>query len=138
MGVRSLWTNGKIQPINPTWGVEGFDPFVIGEIASHHIAAGKLGILVDLFHLSISPSQRLDKGLHMGNIKTVFFNSIAVVIFADFVVTRTMWYVNGDGIVRDDVLIGKEELKFSVEQVGITFEFYGGEINAGLLIRCPS
>jgi photosystem II CP47 chlorophyll apoprotein len=29
----------------PAWGVEGFDPFVPGGIASHHIAAGTLGIL---------------------------------------------------------------------------------------------
>ncbi|KAL3648389.1 hypothetical protein CASFOL_007813 [Castilleja foliolosa] len=30
---------GKVQPVNPSWGVEGFDPFVPGGIASHHIAA---------------------------------------------------------------------------------------------------
>jgi hypothetical protein len=29
---------GKVQPVNPAWGVEGFDPFVPGGIASHHIA----------------------------------------------------------------------------------------------------
>ncbi|MBA0568473.1 hypothetical protein Golob_005967, partial [Gossypium lobatum] len=27
----------KVQPVNPTWDVEGFDPFVQGGIASHHI-----------------------------------------------------------------------------------------------------
>ncbi|MBA0728974.1 hypothetical protein Golax_025412, partial [Gossypium laxum] len=27
----------KVQPVNPTWGMEGFDPFVLGGIASHHI-----------------------------------------------------------------------------------------------------
>ncbi|CAN1864684.1 Photosystem II CP47 reaction center protein, partial [Linum perenne] len=37
------------------WGVEGFDPFVPGGIASHHIAAGTLGILAGLFHLSVRP-----------------------------------------------------------------------------------
>ncbi|XP_042505363.1 uncharacterized protein LOC122081978 [Macadamia integrifolia] len=31
---------GKVQPVNPAWGMEGFDPFVLGGIASHHIAAG--------------------------------------------------------------------------------------------------
>ncbi|KAK1403481.1 hypothetical protein POM88_003086 [Heracleum sosnowskyi] len=30
---------GKVQSVNPAWGVEGFDPFVPGGIASHHIAA---------------------------------------------------------------------------------------------------
>ncbi|KAJ3676729.1 hypothetical protein LUZ61_021625 [Rhynchospora tenuis] len=30
---------GKVQAVNPAWGVDGFDPFVPGGIASHHIAA---------------------------------------------------------------------------------------------------
>ncbi|KAF0895023.1 hypothetical protein E2562_005010, partial [Oryza meyeriana var. granulata] len=30
---------GKVQAVNPAWGAEGFDPFVPGGIASHHIAA---------------------------------------------------------------------------------------------------
>ncbi|KAM0931964.1 Photosystem II CP47 reaction center protein [Dioscorea sansibarensis] len=64
---------GKVQSINPAWGVEGFDPFVPGGIASHHIAAGTLGILAGLFHLSVRPPQRLYKGL-------------------PFVVAGTMWY----------------------------------------------
>ncbi|PKA59505.1 Photosystem II CP47 chlorophyll apoprotein [Apostasia shenzhenica] len=42
---------GKVQSVNPAWGAEGFDPFVPGGIASHHIAAGTLGILAGLFHL---------------------------------------------------------------------------------------
>ncbi|KAB2005676.1 hypothetical protein ES319_D11G287300v1 [Gossypium barbadense] len=36
----SYGLTGKVQPVNPTWGVEGFDPFVSGGIASHHIATG--------------------------------------------------------------------------------------------------
>ncbi|KAL2925988.1 Photosystem II CP47 reaction center protein [Bienertia sinuspersici] len=83
---------GKVQPVSPAWGVEGFDPFVPGGIASHHIAAGTLGILAGLFHLSVRPPQRLYKGLRMGNIETVLSSSIAAVFFAAFVVARTMWY----------------------------------------------
>ncbi|KAF3654003.1 Photosystem II CP47 reaction center protein [Capsicum annuum] len=82
---------GKVQPVNPAWGVEGFDLFVLGEIASHHIAIGTLGILAGLFHLSVRPP-RLYKGLHMGNIETILSSSIAVVFFAAFVVARTMWF----------------------------------------------
>ncbi|KAJ6892974.1 hypothetical protein NC652_027085 [Populus alba x Populus x berolinensis] len=63
---------GKVQYVNPVWGVEGFDPFVPRGIASHHIAAGTLGILAGLFHLSV---QRLYKGLCMGNIETGRNNS---------------------------------------------------------------
>ncbi|XP_076951771.1 photosystem II CP47 reaction center protein-like [Bidens hawaiensis] len=232
---------GKVQSVNPSWGVEGFDPFVPGGIASHHIAAGTLGILAGLFHLSVRPPQRLYKGLRMGNIETVLSSSIAAVFFAAFVVAGTMWYgssttpielfgptryqwdqgyfqqeiyrrvsaglaenqslseawakipeklafydyignnpakgrlfragsmdngdgiavgwlghpifrdkegrelfvrrmptffetfpvvlVYGDGIVRADVPFRRAESKYSVEQVGVTVEFYGGELN---------
>nr|GEU74015.1 photosystem II CP47, chloroplastic [Tanacetum cinerariifolium] len=199
-----------VQSVNPSWGVEGFDPFVSGGIASHHIAAGTLGILAGLFHLSVRPPQRLYKGLRMGNIETVLSSSIATVFFTAFVVARTMcsiaavffaafvvagtmWYgsattpielfgptryqwdqgvgsmdnrdgiavlwlghhvfrdkegrelfvrrmptffetfpvvlVDGDGIVRADVPFRRAESKYSVEQVGVTIEFYGGELN---------
>ncbi|KAL5696972.1 hypothetical protein ACHQM5_031179 [Ranunculus cassubicifolius] len=200
---------GKVQSVNPAWGVEGFDPFVPGGIASHHIAAGTLGILAGLFHLR----------LRMGNIETVLSSSIAAVFFAAFVVAGTMWYgsattpielfgptryqwdqgyfqqeiyrrvevwskipeklafydyignnpakgglfragsmdngdgiavgwlghpifrdkegrelfvlvlVDGDGIVRADVPFRRAESKYSVEQVGVTVEFYGGELD---------
>uniref|UniRef100_A0A0D3BZ39 Photosystem II CP47 reaction center protein n=1 Tax=Brassica oleracea var. oleracea TaxID=109376 RepID=A0A0D3BZ39_BRAOL len=171
---------GKVQPVNPAWGVEGFDPFVPGGIASHHIAAGTLGILAGLFHLSVRPPQRLYKGLRMENIETVISSSIAAVFFAAFIVAGTMWHakgglfragsmdngdriavgwlehlvfrnkegrelfvrrmptsfetfsvvlVDGDRIVRADVPFRRAESKYSVEQVGVTVEFYGGELN---------
>jgi photosystem II P680 reaction center D1 protein len=53
-------------PSANVWGAEGFDPFVSGGIASHHIAADILGILIGLFHPNVRPPQRLYKGLHMG------------------------------------------------------------------------
>merc|ERR1712228_1102118 len=31
---------GKIQPVTPAWGADGFNPFNPGGIAAHHIAAG--------------------------------------------------------------------------------------------------
>ncbi|CAN1203972.1 Photosystem II CP47 reaction center protein, partial [Linum perenne] len=37
--------------------------------------------------------------------------------------------VDGDGIVRADVPFRRAESKYSVEQVGVTIEFYGGELN---------
>ncbi|PHT86518.1 Photosystem II CP47 reaction center protein [Capsicum annuum] len=110
----------KVQPVNPAWGVEGFDPFVPGGIASHHIAVGTLGILAGLFHFSVHPTQRLYKGLCMGNIETVLSSSIAAVFFTAFVVAETMWA---------DVHFRRAELKYSVEQVGVTIEFHGGELN---------
>ncbi|PQM34257.1 PSII 47 kDa protein [Prunus yedoensis var. nudiflora] len=44
---------GRVQSVNPAWGVQGFDPYVPGGIASYHIAAETLGILAGLFHLSV-------------------------------------------------------------------------------------
>ena len=82
----------RVQSINLAWGVEGFDPFILGGIASHHIAVGTLGILAGLFHLSVHPPQHLYKGLRMGNIETILSSSIDAVFFVAFVVVGTMWY----------------------------------------------
>ncbi|MCE2055846.1 hypothetical protein HAX54_043552 [Datura stramonium] len=186
---------GKVQPVNPAWGVEGFDPFVPGGIASHHIAAGTLGILAGLFHLSVRTTTSI-QGLRMGNIETVLSSSIAACLCCSFCCCRNYgmvrqlprafydyignnpakgglfkegsmdngdgiavgWLghpifrdkegrelfvhrmptsfetfpvvlVDGDGIVRADVPFRREELKYNVEQVGVTVEFYGGELN---------
>ncbi|CAM6066591.1 unnamed protein product [Sphagnum tenellum] len=59
----------KVQLVAPAWGTKGFDPFVLGEITSHHIAAGILG-------------------LHMGNVEIVLFS--AAIFFATFVVAGTL------------------------------------------------
>ncbi|MFN5864214.1 MAG: photosystem II chlorophyll-binding protein CP47, partial [Pseudanabaena sp.] len=63
-----------------------------GGIAAHHIAAGIVGIIAGLFHLTVRPPERLYKALRMGNIETVLSSSIAAVFFAAFVVAGTMWY----------------------------------------------
>jgi photosystem II CP47 chlorophyll apoprotein len=84
--------SGGISPVTPSWGAEGFDPYNYGGIASHHIAAGILGIIAGLFHLTVRPPQRLYKVLRMGNIETVLSSSIAAVFWAAFVVAGTMWY----------------------------------------------
>jgi len=85
---------GKIQPVAPTWGANGFNPFNAGGVASHHIAAGTLGILAGVFHLTIRPPQRLYRALSMGSIETVLSSSIAAVFFAAFITSGTMWYGN--------------------------------------------
>jgi photosystem II CP47 chlorophyll apoprotein len=59
-----------------------------------HIAAGVVGIIAGLFHLTVRPPERLYKALRMGNIETVLSSSIAAVFFAAFVVAGTMWYGN--------------------------------------------
>ncbi|MCT7950576.1 photosystem II chlorophyll-binding protein CP47 [Ancylothrix sp. C2] len=83
---------GHVEAVAPAWGPEGFNPFNPGGIVAHHIAAGIVGIIAGLFHLSVRPPERLYRALRMGNIETVLSSSIAAVFFAAFVVAGTMWY----------------------------------------------
>jgi photosystem II CP47 chlorophyll apoprotein len=85
---------GSIQPVAPEWGPAGFNPFNPGGVVAHHIAAGVVGIIAGLFHLTVRPPERLYKALRMGNIETVLSSSIAAVFFAAFIVAGTMWYGN--------------------------------------------
>jgi len=88
----SYGLTGSVQPVAPEWGPDGFNPFNPGGVVAHHIAAGIVGIIAGLFHLTVRPPQRLYKALRMGNIETVLSSSIAAVFFAAFVVAGTMWY----------------------------------------------
>jgi photosystem II CP47 chlorophyll apoprotein len=83
---------GSVQAVAPEWGPSGFNPFNPGGIVAHHIAAGIVGIIAGLFHLTVRPPERLYKALKMGNIETVLASSIAAVFFSAFVVAGTMWY----------------------------------------------
>ncbi len=83
---------GHIQPVAPEWGPSGFNPYNPGGVVAHHIAAGIVGIIAGLFHLTVRPPERLYKALRMGNIETVLSSSIAAVFFTAFVVAGTMWY----------------------------------------------
>ncbi|MEC4803128.1 MAG: photosystem II chlorophyll-binding protein CP47 [Jaaginema sp. PMC 1079.18] len=85
---------GHVEAVAPAWGPEGFNPFNPGGIVAHHIAAGVVGIIAGLFHLTVRPPERLYRALRMGNIETVLSSSIAAVFFAAFVVAGTMWYGN--------------------------------------------
>jgi photosystem II CP47 chlorophyll apoprotein len=85
---------GHVQPVAPSWGADGFNPFNPGGIVAHHIAAGIVGIIAGIFHLTVRPPERLYRALRMGNIETVLASSIAAVFFAAFVVAGTMWYGN--------------------------------------------
>ncbi|CAN0934546.1 Photosystem II CP47 reaction center protein [Linum grandiflorum] len=160
---------GKVQAVNPAWGVEGFDPFVPGGIASHHIAAGyfqqeiyrRIGAgLAENQSLSEAWSKIPEKlafydyignnpakgGLFragsMDNGDGIAVGWLGHPIFRDkdggelfvrrmptFFETFPVVLVDGDGIVRADVPFRRAESKYSVEQVGVTVEFYGGELN---------
>ena len=85
---------GHIQAVAPEWGPSGFNPFNPGGVVAHHIAAGIVGIIAGLFHLTVRPPERLYRALRMGNIETVLSSSLAAVFFAAFIVAGTMWYGN--------------------------------------------
>jgi photosystem II CP47 chlorophyll apoprotein len=83
---------GHIAPVKPDWGANGFNPFNPGGVVAHHIAAGLVGIVGGLFHISVRPSENLYRSLRMGNIETVLASGLATFFFAAFVVSGTMWY----------------------------------------------
>lgn len=87
-----LGITGHVQTTGFSWGPDGFDPFNVGGIAAHHVAAGIVGMLGGLFHIFFRPPERLYRALKMGNIETVLSSSIAAVFFAAFVVAGSMWY----------------------------------------------
>jgi photosystem II CP47 chlorophyll apoprotein len=70
---------GHLEPVQPAWGPEGFNPFNPGGIVAHHIAAGIVGIIAGIFHITTRPPERLYKALRMGNIETVLASAIAAV-----------------------------------------------------------
>ncbi|KAJ6800378.1 photosystem II 47 kDa protein [Iris pallida] len=56
-------------------------------------------------------------------------NELFVRRMSTFSETFPVVLVDGDRIVRADVPFRRAESKYSVEQVGVTVEFYGGELN---------
>ncbi len=83
---------GQIQPVKPDWGANGFNPFSPGGVVAHHIAAGIVGIIGGLFHISVRPAENLYRALRMGNLETVLASGLATFFLAAFVVAGTMWY----------------------------------------------
>eukprot|EP00963_Diacronema_lutheri_P010161 scaffold975_cov394-Pavlova_lutheri.AAC.1 len=79
--------SGKVQPVIPAWGPEGFNPFNPGGVASHHIAAGAIGFLAGVFHLTVRPPQRLYRALRMG---TMWYGSATTPVEL-FGPTRYQW-----------------------------------------------
>jgi len=159
---------GRVQPVAPSWGPEGFNPFNPGGVAAHHIAAGTLGIIAGAFHLTVRPPQRLYRALRMGNInnpaKGGLFRSgpmnkgdgiaeawLGHPIFRDregreltvrrmpaFFETFPVILVDKDGIIRADIPFRRAESKYSIEQVGVNVSFYGGKLNGQTFKDAPT
>ena len=84
--------SGAPSAVSYVWGPQGFDAFNPGGIASHHVAAGSIGVLGGIFHLTCRPSYALYTVLRIGNIETVLASSTAAVSWAALVASGTMWY----------------------------------------------
>eukprot|EP01036_Dinobryon_divergens_P023641 gene23641-32011_t len=200
---------GRVQPVAPAWGPEGFNPFNPGGVASHHIAAGTLGIIagtmwygsattpIELF----GPTRyQWDSGYFQQEIERLVETSIAKgvsetdawsqipdklafydyignnpakgglfrsgpmnkgdgiaeawlghPIFRDregreltvrrmpaFFETFPVILVDKDGIIRADIPFRRAESKYSIEQVGVTVNFYGGKLNGQTFKDAPT
>lgn len=84
--------DGRVRGVAPLWDADGFNPYRAGGVPAHHIAAGILGIIASIFHLTVRPPERLYTILRMGSLEAVLSSSIAAVFFAGFVTSGTMWY----------------------------------------------
>lgn len=93
-----FWMNDKfgldphIVYIQPDWGGEGFNPYNMSGIPSHHIAAGTLGLLGGYFHIKTRPGLYIYNWAHMGNIETILGSGIAALLYAALITSASMWY----------------------------------------------
>merc|ERR1711957_902196 len=200
---------GRVQAVAPAWGAEGFNPFNPGGIASHHIAAGILGILsgtmwygaattpIELFgptryqwdsgyfqqEIERRVESSLGEGLSLSQAwsripdKLAFYDYIGNnpakgglfragpmnkgdgiaeawlghPVFQDkegreltvrrmpaFFETFPVILVDKDGIVRADITFRRAESKYSIEQVGVSTNFYGGKLNGQVFTDAPT
>jgi hypothetical protein len=70
-GFQMLWYYRKVQPVAPSWGADGFNPFNPGGIASSY-CSGNSWYFLGVFHLTVRPPQRLYRALRMGNMKQFY------------------------------------------------------------------
>ena len=78
----------RIKSFNSPWGVEGFNPFNPGGIVANHIAAGLMGIIGGIFHITNRPGERLYRALKLGSLEGVLASALAAVLFVSFVNER--------------------------------------------------
>eukprot|EP00980_Cylindrotheca_fusiformis_P031178 scaffold25935_cov2061-Cylindrotheca_fusiformis.AAC.4 len=193
---------GKVQPVAPSWGADGFNPFNPGGIAAHHIAAGTMwygaaATPIELFgptryqwdsgyfqqeierQVETSVSEGLSESQAWSRIpdKLAFYDYIGNnpakgglfragpmdkgdgiaeawlghPIFRDkegreltvrrmpaFFETFPVILVDKDGIIRADIPFRRAESKYSIEQVGVTVDFYGGKLNGQTFKDAPT
>eukprot|EP00956_Cyclotella_meneghiniana_P044707 scaffold331504_cov1255-Cyclotella_meneghiniana.AAC.3 len=193
---------GKVQPVAPSWGADGFNPFNPGGIAAHHIAAGTMwygaaATPIELFgptryqwdsgyfqqeierQVEVSVTEGLSESQAWSRIpdKLAFYDYIGNnpakgglfrsgpmnkgdgiaeawlghPIFRDkegreltvrrmpaFFETFPVILVDKDGIIRADIPFRRAESKYSIEQVGVTVDFYGGKLNGQTFKDAPT
>lgn len=83
---------GQPSPVSYEWGPSAFDAFNPKGLASHHLAAGLLGVLGGAFHLTCRPSLAVYTLLRVGNLETVLASSVVAVAWAAVIASAGMWY----------------------------------------------
>nr|AVY51807.1 CP47 apoprotein of photosystem II [Pyrocystis lunula] len=93
-----MWTTdsfglvGCVRNVKPVYSLVGLTPYCYGSITSHHIAAGWLGIIIGLWHISTRPGPWLYRLLVMYNIEAVLSSSIASVLSVAAITSSCMWF----------------------------------------------
>ena len=83
---------GQPSTVGYEWGPSAFDAFNPKGLASHHLAAGILGVLGGAFHLTCRPSLAVYTLLRIGNLETVLASSVVAVSWAGVIASAGMWY----------------------------------------------
>ncbi|KAM7522928.1 hypothetical protein LguiA_012830 [Lonicera macranthoides] len=145
---------GKVKSVNPVWGVEGFDHFLLlllelYGMVQQLLQSNCLGLLVinrirgtfSKIYTEGAGSMDNADGIAVGWLGHPIFkkkegHELFVRRMPTFFETFSVVLVDGDEIVRANVPFRRAESKYSVKQVGVTVKFYGDELN-GVNYRDP-
>ncbi|QHN97233.1 Photosystem II CP47 reaction center protein [Arachis hypogaea] len=139
---------GRVQSVNPAWGVEAFvvaGTMWYGSATTPIELFGPTRYQWDQGYFQQEIYRRVSAGLAENQSLSEAWSKIPEKLaFYDYIGNNPAKgglfragsmdngdgiAVDGDGIVRADVPFRRAESKYSVEQVGVTVEFYGGELN---------
>lgn len=93
-----LWTSdayglvGVIRPTKPMHSMLDLATPSFASIPANHLAAGYIGTVVGIWHISTRPLNSIHSLLGLGNLESVLASSIAAIPFVSFLVSASVWY----------------------------------------------